>query len=62
VSDLIKPVYEYVGFNDRVDDSHMLIYTRIAVLEWACKLNVGNCAGNAIDSYKAWMNDPSNHS
>jgi len=61
VSNLIKPVYEYVGFNDRAGDSHMLVYTRVAVLEWACKLNISNCAGNAIDSYKAWMNNPSNH-
>ena len=57
---LVTPLYDYVKFNDTVGDSHLLIYTRVAAVKWACKLQIGDCVSSSINFYQAWMNEPTN--
>ncbi|KZS09066.1 Aminopeptidase N [Daphnia magna] len=57
---LVTPLYDYVKFNDTVGDSHLLIYTRVTAVTWACKLDIGDCVSNSVNFYQAWMNDPTN--
>lgn len=57
---LVTPLYDYVKFNDTAGDSHLLIYTRVLAITWACKLNIGDCVSSSVNFYSAWMNDPSN--
>ena len=49
-------VYKKVGFQDKLGDAQLLVYTRINVLQWACKFGHENCVRNAIDQFKAWRN------
>ena len=60
MSSLITPLYDYVQFNETAGDSHLLIYTRVTALSWACKLNVGDCSTNSVSIYRSWMSDPAN--
>ena len=60
MANLVTPLYSYVQFNETENDSHLLIYTRVSALTWACKLNIGDCVSSSVNLYRAWMNDPSN--
>ena len=48
---LIKPYYEHVGFTEGGNDAHLTIYSRTDALNWACRLEIAECVGNATKAY-----------
>ncbi|KAK8402060.1 hypothetical protein O3P69_001270 [Scylla paramamosain] len=60
--DILVPLYDSVGFQDRDNDPLLNQYKRQKALSWACQLEHPDCLRNAAASYVAWMADPSNSS
>ncbi|MPC23578.1 Aminopeptidase N [Portunus trituberculatus] len=60
--DILVPLYDSVGFQDRESDLLLDQYTRQKVLSWACRLEHPDCLHNAATSYAAWMANPGNNS
>ncbi|XP_025986451.2 aminopeptidase N [Solenopsis invicta] len=55
---LLDEVYKQVGFTDNVEDSQLIIFTRINVLNWACYFGHQSCVMNAVQYYKYWSTMP----
>lgn len=57
---LLTPLYNSVGFEDDLDDSHLDQYKRVIALSWACKLGLQDCVANSVKLYEDWMANPEN--
>ena len=57
---LLTPLYNYVTFNQDPNDAHLLIYTRVLAVQWACKLSIGDCVTNSVQLFQQWMQNPLN--
>lgn len=56
LSDLVVPLYQYVGFDEGTRDTHLFIYTRTHAIHWACtKLEIDDCVQHANQVYASWM-------
>lgn len=55
---LLTPLYNYVTFEDKPNDAHLLIYTRVLAVQWACKYNIGDCVTKSVQLYQRWMQNP----
>ncbi|KAG7211600.1 hypothetical protein KM043_010856 [Ampulex compressa] len=51
---LIKPIYDRLGNEDHVNDTHVDKFLRIHVRTWACELNLRDCRAEAQKSFKLW--------
>ncbi|KAG0730404.1 Aminopeptidase Ey [Chionoecetes opilio] len=60
--DILVPLYDSVGFQDRESDPLLDQYKRQKALSWACQLEHRDCLHNAAASYAAWMASPANSS
>ncbi|XP_046441609.1 aminopeptidase Ey-like [Daphnia pulex] len=56
MSGLVIPLYQYVGFDEGAQDTHLFVYTRTHAIHWACfKLDNADCVQHADDVYSSWM-------
>ncbi|XP_037798461.1 aminopeptidase N-like [Penaeus monodon] len=60
--DLVLPLYEAVGFDDKIEDPYLEQKKRKIAVNWACKLGHKDCLGKALTLYKQWMANPDNTS
>ncbi|XP_064106708.1 aminopeptidase N-like [Macrobrachium nipponense] len=60
--DMLIPLYDSVGFDDDLDDPHLEQFKRVSAVSWVCKLGYEDCVTNSVNLYKAWMQNPTNHS
>lgn len=60
MTSLITPYYNFVGFQETQADAHLIKYSRIDAMSWACRLGVADCVQNAQSSYAAVMAQPDN--
>ena len=60
MTSLVTPYYNFVGFKETLADPHLIKYSRIDAMNWACKLGVADCVQNSRNSYAALMNNPDN--
>nr|CAH0105565.1 unnamed protein product [Daphnia galeata] len=58
MTSLVKPYYNYVGFEETESDAHLTILSRNDALNWACKLKIADCVANVQSHYAALMNEP----
>ncbi|XP_043289825.1 aminopeptidase N [Venturia canescens] len=58
VLNLLKNVYEQVGFKDNADDPQLKVFTRIDVLSWACTFGHDDCVRSALRAFQEWQNSP----
>ncbi len=55
---LVTDLYDYVGYDEKPNDSHLKILTRSQAINWACgKLGMADCIKNAQKNYLEWMAD-----
>lgn len=53
---MIAKQYETVGFNVANNENQLTTYHRVNVLNWACKLNHGDCVSKSralFDAFKS---------
>lgn len=55
---LVRPLYNYVGFEESETDAHLTILTRTDALNWACRLKIADCVENVQNRYAAVMENP----
>ena len=60
IKKIITPLYNSLGFNQRIDDSPLTVKLRTNAVNWACFVNNKDCSRNAVQSYARWMADPDN--
>ncbi|XP_037773440.1 aminopeptidase N-like [Penaeus monodon] len=60
--DLVLPVYEAVGFDDKIEDPYLEQKKRKIAVNWACKLGHKDCLGKALTLYRQWMGNADNTS
>ncbi|XP_068246618.1 uncharacterized protein [Palaemon carinicauda] len=60
--DLLIPLYDSVGFEDRLDDPHLTQLKRVKALLWACDLGHKDCVSKSVALYRLWMDYPKNTS
>ena len=54
--DLITPIYNRVGFDEREDDEHLDVLMRSMVVSWACNVvKMSECSNKALGQWKTWM-------
>jgi aminopeptidase N len=58
MTSLVKPYYEFVGFQETESDAHLTILSRNDALNWACKLKIADCVTNVQSQYAALMQEP----
>ena len=58
---MLIPLYNSVGFEDRLTDDHLDQYKRVKALSWACNLKHKDCIQNSVDLFAKWMENPSNN-
>ncbi|XP_069189122.1 aminopeptidase N-like [Procambarus clarkii] len=59
--DLVVPLYDRVGFNNRADDPLLEQYLRHTAVSWACTLRHKPCLDNVLGLYRQWMTNPENN-
>ena len=57
---LIQPLYERVGFEERLEDAHLDHFSRVNLLNWACSMGHKDCVQRSVDQFKRWMAEPDN--
>ncbi|ROT77107.1 putative aminopeptidase N [Penaeus vannamei] len=60
--DLVLPLYETVGFDDKLEDPHLEQRKRKIAVNWACKLGHKDCLDKVLTLYRQWMANPDNSS
>jgi aminopeptidase N len=60
INNLIIPLYNSIGFEERPDDKHLQLYTRNIALDWVCRFGNADCLSKTRAAYAAWMKDPDN--
>lgn len=60
MTSLVTPYYNYVGFQENLNDPHLTKYSRIDAMNWACKLGVPDCVQNSLSTYATLMSQPDN--
>ncbi|XP_027211538.2 aminopeptidase N [Penaeus vannamei] len=60
--DLVLPLYETVGFDDKLEDPHLEQRKRKIAVNWACKLGHKDCLDKVLTLYRQWMANPDNTS
>jgi aminopeptidase N len=58
MTSLVKPYYEFVGFQETESDAHLTILSRNDALNWACKMKIADCVTNVQSQYAALMQEP----
>ncbi|XP_046442871.1 aminopeptidase N-like [Daphnia pulex] len=58
MTSLVKPYYDFVGFQETESDAHLTILSRNDALNWACKLKIADCVTNVQSQYAALMQEP----
>ncbi|XP_065203828.1 aminopeptidase N-like [Planococcus citri] len=52
-------LYENTGFFEKSSDDQLLIYKRVEVVNYACKLGYEDCIRNAVNQFQSWKFTPS---
>ncbi|XP_063593106.1 aminopeptidase N-like [Penaeus indicus] len=60
--DLVLPLYESVGFDNKIEDSFLEQQKRKIAVNWACKLGHKDCLDKVQTLYRHWMAHPDNTS
>ncbi|XP_063590569.1 aminopeptidase N-like [Penaeus indicus] len=60
--DLVLPLYESVGFDNKIEDSFLEQQKRKIAVNWACKLGHKDCLDKVQTLYRHWMAHPVNTS
>uniref|UniRef100_A0A1B6CLC6 Aminopeptidase n=1 Tax=Clastoptera arizonana TaxID=38151 RepID=A0A1B6CLC6_9HEMI len=55
---LVKKLYEDVGFIDNPSDNQLRVYKRLEVLKWTCSMGFEDCVRNAITQFQNWRSTP----
>lgn len=60
IRNLIRKLYDNVGFKDDPNDPQLVIYKRVHVLTWACAMGHVDCIRNSVLQFHNWkqMSDP----
>ncbi|KAK4883355.1 hypothetical protein RN001_006674 [Aquatica leii] len=53
---IMKTVYEYVGFEAKVGESDLLKDLRTIILNMLCELGHQNCLNKSLNKFKQWIN------
>jgi aminopeptidase N len=57
---IIMPLYNLVGFDQKVGEDLLLTKLRTKAVSWACSMGNKDCISRAVNSYAQWMADPEN--
>ncbi|XP_046438221.1 aminopeptidase N-like [Daphnia pulex] len=57
---IIMPLYNLVGFDQKVGEDLLLTKLRTKAVSWACSIGNKDCISRAVNSYAQWMADPEN--
>lgn len=58
---ILSPVFDYVGFQESSDDTHVQKIHRNRIIDLACRFGVERCVNRAYMLFKEWMLDPDNY-
>ncbi|KAF2901176.1 hypothetical protein ILUMI_05011, partial [Ignelater luminosus] len=54
VINVLSTAYDYVGFNEKPNDTHLDKYNRINVIKWLCRFGHSECRNNALKQLREW--------
>ncbi|EFX67104.1 hypothetical protein DAPPUDRAFT_302210 [Daphnia pulex] len=57
---IITPLYNLVGFDQKVGEDLLMTKLRTNAVSWACSMGNKDCISRAVNSYAQWMADPEN--
>jgi aminopeptidase N len=57
---IITPLYNLVGFDQKVGEDLLMTMLRTKAVSWACSMGNKDCISRAVKSYAQWMADPEN--
>lgn len=57
---IITPLYNLVGFDQKVGEDLLTTKLRINAVSWACSMGNKDCISRSVNSYAQWMADPEN--
>ncbi|EFX67117.1 hypothetical protein DAPPUDRAFT_115736 [Daphnia pulex] len=57
---IITPLYNLVGFDQKVGEDLLTTMLRTNAVSWACSMGNKDCISRAVNSYAQWMADPEN--
>ncbi|KAI9551545.1 hypothetical protein GHT06_021878 [Daphnia sinensis] len=60
MTSIVEPYYTAVGFQETQADPHLIKYSRIDAMNWACRLGVADCVQNSLSTYATLMSQPDN--
>lgn len=60
MTSIVEPYYTAIGFQETQADPHLIKYSRIDAMNWACRLGVADCVQNALSTYATLMSQPDN--
>lgn len=58
MTSLVRPYYNYVGFEESEMDAHLTILSRTDALNWACRLKIADCVQKVQTHYATVMENP----
>ncbi|KDR22501.1 Aminopeptidase N [Zootermopsis nevadensis] len=61
VLNLLRGVYDELGFEEKSGDTQVRLLHRVSVLTWACRLGLEDCVNRAVDIFKAYKGDAENN-
>jgi hypothetical protein len=60
ILNLLRDVYDMLGFEEKTNDTQVALLHRVSVLTWACRLGLDDCVNRAVDIFKAYEEDAEN--
>ncbi|XP_014255315.1 aminopeptidase N-like [Cimex lectularius] len=60
---LITKLYDETNFDDNLTDPQLVVYKRVEVFRWACKLGIEKCLRHSVTQFHNWRisPDPTKH-
>jgi len=59
---ILVPLYDKVGFEDNLEDSHLDQYKRVKAVAWTCSLDHQDCVDKSVNLLSQYMANPDNTS
>lgn len=57
---IMTPVFDFVGFQESSDDTHVQKLHRIGIIYFSCLFGVERCVSRSKSLFSDWMRDPDN--
>lgn len=57
---ILTPIFDFVGFQESTEDSHVLKLHRMQIISYACFFGVESCVSRSRSLFNDWQRDPEN--